>query len=196
MLMQEIWTAGLDWDEELTESLTRSARVWFDELEKLRLLQVPRYFGKNGLVACDVSLHTFVDASEDAYGAVVNARCTHEDDSVSSTIVAAKTRVAPSAATSIPRLELMAAMVGFRLTTRISDVLELQMSNSCVWSDSLNVLWWIRGRSREFKPSVANRVGEIQSNTSPDQWRYIPTNLNPADIVSMSATELVNCHTW
>ena len=41
ILMQEMWTAGLDWDEELTESLTRSARVWFDELEKLRLIQVP-----------------------------------------------------------------------------------------------------------------------------------------------------------
>ena len=71
-------------------------------------------------MVCDVSIHTCVDASEDAYGAVVYARCTFEDDSVSSTIVAAKTRVAPSAATSIPRLELMASMVEFRLTTRIS----------------------------------------------------------------------------
>ena len=159
ILIQEMWTAGFDWNEELTESLTRSARAWFDELEKLRLIQVPGYFGKNGQVACDVSLHTFVDASEDAYGAVVYARCTYKDDSVSSTIVAAKTRVAPSAATSSPRLELMAAMVGVRLTTRISDVLELPMSNSCFWSDSLNVLWWIRGRSWEFKPFVANRVG-------------------------------------
>ena len=169
-----------------------------DDLEKFRLIQAPRYFGKNGQVACDVSLHTFVDASEDAYWAVVYSRCTYEDDSVSSTIVAAKTRVAPSAATSSPRLEIMAAMVGVRLTTRIFDVLELPMSNSCFWSDSLNVLWWIQGRSRKFKPFVVNRVCEIQSNTSPDQWRYVPTSLNPADILSrdMSATELVNCHAW
>ena len=71
------------------------------------------------------------------------------------------------------------------------------MSNSCFGSDSLNVLWWIRGRSQEFKPFVANRVGEIRLNTSPNQWRYVPLNLNPADILSRgTATELVNCHTW
>ena len=151
ILMQEMWTAGLDWVEELTESLTRSAHAWFDEPEKLRLIQVPKYFGKNGQVACDVSLHTFVDASEDAYRAVVYARCTREDNAVSSTIEAAKTQVAPSAATSIPRSELMTAMVWLRRTTRISDVLELPMSNSCFWSDSLNELWWIPGRSREYK---------------------------------------------
>ena len=101
-------------------------------------------------------------------------------------------------ATSIPRLELMAAVVGLRLTTRINEVLELPMSSCCFWSDSLNVLWWIRGRSREFKPFVANRVGEIQTSTSPDQWRYVPTDLNPADILSrgMSAADLVDCHIW
>ena len=98
-----------------------------------------------------MSLHTFVDASQDAYGAVVYARCTYKDGSVSSNMVAAKTRVAPSISTSIPRLELMAAVVGVRLTTRISKVLEIQLSQSIFWSDSANVLWWIRGRSREFK---------------------------------------------
>ena len=48
----------------------------------------------------------------------------------------------------------------------------------------MKVLWWIRGRSRQFKPFVANRVGEIQSNTDPEQWRYVPTGMNPADILS------------
>ena len=123
--------------------------------------------------------------------------CTQGDESVSSTIIAAKTRVAPTMATSIPRLELMAAVVGLRLTIRINEVLELPVSNSCFWSDSLNVLWWIHGRSR-FKPFVANRIGEIQTSTRPDQWRYVSTDLNPADILSrgMSATDLIDCHTW
>lgn len=145
-----------------------------------------------------ITLHTFVDASENAYGAVVYARSVYEDDSVSSTIVAAKSRVAPNTATSIPRLELMAAIVGVRLATRIANVLELPVGSCFFWSDSLNVLWWIRGRSREFKPFVANRVAEIQTTTRPDQWRYVPTGQNPADLLSrgMRATELIDCHTW
>ena len=32
ILLQDMWTTGLEWDEELTESLTISAREWFNEL--------------------------------------------------------------------------------------------------------------------------------------------------------------------
>ena len=125
------------------------------------------------------------------------ARCTYKDGSVSNSMVAAKTRAAPSISTSIPRLELMAAVVGVRLTTRISKVLEIQLSQFTFWSDSANVLWRIRGRRREFKPFVANRIGEIQSNTNPDQWRHVPTRLNSADYLSrgLETTDLVKSKT-
>lgn len=95
-------------------------------------------------------MHTFVDASENAYGAVTYARYSYKDGSISTNIVAAKTRVAPSKALSIPRLELMGAIIGVRLSTRISNVMDLKMNQLIYWSDSLNVLWWIHGRSREF----------------------------------------------
>ena len=72
------------------------------------------------------------------------------------------------------------------------------MSRAVFWSDSQNVLWWIHGHSRDFKPFVANRVGEIQTSTNPEQWRYIPNGLNPADILSrgMTAADLENCERW
>ena len=178
--------------------LLSNARAWFGELSGLKQLQIPRFLGEKGRTSDTMSLHTFVDASQDAYGAVVYARCTYKDGSVSSNMVAAKNRVAPSISTSIPRLELMAAVVGVRLTTRISKVLEIQLSQSTFWSDSANVLWSIRGRSREFKPFVTNRVGKIQSNTNLDQWRHVPTRLNLADCLSrgLKTTDLVKSKTW
>ena len=184
ILLQEMWTAGLDWDDELSEPLINSERAWFNELKDLTEVRIPRCLLVKGKPAGTVSLHTFVDASENAYGAVVYARYSYEDGSISTNIVAAKTRVAPSETTSIPRLELMGAVTGVRLSTRISKVLELQTGHSVFWSDSWNVLWWIRGRSAEFKSFVANRVGEIQTCTNPEQWKYVPTSLNPADILS------------
>ena len=52
------------------------------------------------------TLHTFVDASQDAYGgAVMYSRATYKSGAVSIRFVAAKSRVAPLAATSIPRLD-------------------------------------------------------------------------------------------
>ena len=76
----------------------------------------------------DVSLHTFVDASESAFGVVTYVRHCYEDGTISTNIVTANTRVAPSTATSVPRLELMGAVTGVRLSTRIAKVLELQTS--------------------------------------------------------------------
>ena len=187
--------AGLNWDEELTEPLANSARAWFSELPDLTQIQIPRCPVVKGKQIDKVSLHTFADASEDAYGAVAHVRCSYQDGAVSTNIVADKTRVAPSKATSIPRLELMGAVIGVRLSTRIARILELQTSQQIFWSDSQNVLWWIRGCSRDFKPFVANRVGEIKTCTSPEQWRYIHTSLNPADILSrgMKTADLIDC---
>lgn len=42
MLLQDMWTFGLEWDDELTEPLMNCARAWFSELETLREVKVPR----------------------------------------------------------------------------------------------------------------------------------------------------------
>ena len=198
LLLQEMWTAGLEWDEELGDTLINTARAWFQELTVLTQLKIPRCLLEKGKAVDTVTLHTFVDASENAYGAVTYARYSYQDGSISTNIVAAKTRVAPIKALSIPRLELMGAVIGVRLSKRISSVMDLKMNQLVFWSNSLNVLWWVYGRSREFKLFVANRVGEIQSSTDPAQWKYVPTKLNPADILSrgMTAVELLGCDKW
>ena len=60
----------------------------------------------------------------------------------------------------------MDAVMGLRLTTAISPVLDVEISQVVLCTDSMNVLWWIRNRSHKFKAFVANRVGEIQSDKS------------------------------
>ncbi|CAC5410740.1 unnamed protein product [Mytilus coruscus] len=47
----------------------------------------------------------------------------------------------------------------------------------------MNVLYWIRGRSREYKPFVTNRIGEIHTSSHPE---HVPTKVNPTDLVSRS----------
>ena len=36
LLLQDIWTTGMDWDDELTEPLVSSSRAWFGELGELK----------------------------------------------------------------------------------------------------------------------------------------------------------------
>ena len=99
---------------------------------------------------------------------------------------------------SIPRLELVEALVGLRLTKQVCMALEVPMNGVTYWVDSLNVGFWIRGQSRNYKPFVSNRVGEIQEGSNPDQWGYVPTRQIPADKATRGLTvhELVADDCW
>ena len=145
-----------------------------------------------------ITLHTFTDASQQTYGAATYSRHLYEDGSVTCRLVASKSRVAPLQAVSIPRLELMAAVVGLRLAEAVRNILNLPKHEWLFWSDSVDVLYWIRGRSRKFKPFVANSVGEIQSLTDPEQWRHMPTKQNPADLLTrgLSVCTLIDEESW
>ena len=172
-------------------------KIWFSELDELQKIKVPRGLQRRGVVRL-TSLHTFVDASQSAYGGVVYVRTEYEDKTVSVFIVTSKTKVVPLQSVSIPRLELMAAHLGNKLAQSIANVLSISKQQMIFWSDSTDVLWWVRGYSRIFKPFVANRIGEIQSSSNPEQWRYVPTKINPADHLTrgLKVSELIEKNSW
>ena len=139
ILLQEMWAAGMDWDDPFQGDLASKACKWFKELEDLLTTKVPRSLrlGQDEEMLSQ-TLHTFVDAPQHAYGAVVYSRATYKSGAVSKRFLAAKSRVALLAATSIPRLELMAAVLGLRSVSR---VLNASLDQATFWSNSMNVLW-------------------------------------------------------
>ena len=62
----------------------------------------------------------------------------------------------------------------------------------------MTVLWWIRRPSRNFRPFIANRVGEIHDSNSPSQWRHVSTHQKAADLPTrgMSVTEVKGSEMW
>ena len=65
-----------------------------------------------------LQLHVFVDASEQAFAACAYFRIMGREG-LRCCLVASKTKVAPLKPLSIPRLELMAAVIGVRLRKTI-----------------------------------------------------------------------------
>jgi len=189
IIMQKIWLTGLDWDDPLPETLATEIRKYFSELTDLDQVMVPRCLH----VGPESEINTFVDASNDAYGAIV-----YHTVNAKSIIVASKGRVAPIKTHSIPRLELMAAVLGLTLTIAVCGALEIDMKRARFWTDSMNVLHWIHNQSRQFKPFVANRIGTIHQSSTPMQWRYVPSKKNPADLASRgeSVSNLVQNDQW
>jgi hypothetical protein len=62
-------------------------------------------------------------------------------------LVIAKARVAPLKTVSIPRLELMSAVLGLRLGLRVARTLKLETSEVRFWTDSMDVVHWVHGQS-------------------------------------------------
>ena len=62
----------------------------------------------------------------------------------------------------------------------------------------MDVLYWIRGCSRKFKPFVANHVGEIQLLTNPQQWKHVPIKQDLADLLTrgLSVSTLIDEESW
>ena len=187
----------VDWDDLVDESLSGKAQQWFEELSDLPRLCIPRCL-QTGTGVRSITFQTFVDASQEVYGAATYARHPYEDGTVTCCLEASKSRVAPLHAVSIPRLELMAAVVGLRLAKTIGMVLKIPKHEWLFWSYSMDVLHWIHGRSRKFKPFVANRVREIQSLTNPEQWRHVQTKQNPADLLTrgLGVSALIEEERW
>ncbi|KAI3356755.1 hypothetical protein L3Q82_003433 [Scortum barcoo] len=62
------------------------------------------------------------------------------------------------------------------------------------YCDSKVVLGYIHNESKRFFVYVHNRVHRIRQTTFPQQWRYVPTEQNPADLATRSvpASQLTN----
>ncbi|GFX71884.1 DUF5641 domain-containing protein [Trichonephila clavipes] len=145
-----------------------------------------------------IELHGFSDASQSAYGAVVYCKYVTSDGRVLVHLIASKSRVAPTKQTTIPRLELCAAVLLAKLVHRVKQAFKLNVTNTFLWSDSMIVLSWIRKESYQLKTFVANRIAIIQEMTSIEQWRYVSTEDNPTDFVSrgMDSLKLKTCELW
>nr|XP_049699604.1 uncharacterized protein LOC126053427 isoform X5 [Helicoverpa armigera] len=141
---------------------------------------------------------TISDASERAFGCCVYLRSVNMEGAVKVQLIASKNRVAPIKPTTIPRLELCGALLGARLCAKVQSSITLPITRCQFWCDSTIVLSWLAMSPNVLKPFVRNRVNEIQESTAGHTWSYVPSRVNPADLVSrgLKADLISECSLW
>ena len=190
MLFQELCQSKLEWDDPLTDRLRERWKVLLEGLQS-EPLRVPRWYLTTS--SNRIKLVGFCDASLRAYAAIVylmnNEHCV---------LVASKTRVAPLKAQTIPRLELLGALLLARLVASVKNSLSALVNESICYTDSLIVLHWIRGMDKQWKPFVQNRVREIREKVACSNWSHCRGESNPADLPSrgMTLKELNESQMW
>lgn len=80
----------------------------------------------------------------------------------------------------------------------IKENMDLIITEAHLWTDSLITLCWIRKDAATWKTFVRNRVQEIRSLTTSDQWHYCPGSDNPADLLTrgIGARSLLQSTSW
>ena len=158
ILLQQVWQTKLTWDEPLPKEITDTWLTILPDLMKLSQFTVPRtYFSTSD--TSTFHLYAFADASTKAYGAVVYIRRNQE-----TSLVMSKSRVAPIKTITLPKLELMAAVMATRVVQFVVSSLHFQSNDQSnhihLWTDSQIALHWIY-KQHNPKPFISHRVAEI-----------------------------------
>ena len=124
----------------------------------------------------------FADASKAAYAAVVYLRIVATE--VRITLLGAKTKVAPIKTLCIPKLELCAAHLLAKLAKHYVEILRLTPIQVHLWSDSKDVLYWLRNIPSRWPTFITNRCANISSLFPDVYWHHIKSSDNPADMES------------
>ncbi len=111
--MQELWQHNIEWDEPLSQELSER---WLNIAKDIDTIAATMVFPRRPIIVSASNdtpeLHVFSDTSTRAYGAVAYLR-----NGPQSSILVARTRVAPLKKLTLPRLELMGAVTAAQLAS-------------------------------------------------------------------------------
>ncbi|XP_058122825.1 uncharacterized protein LOC131293780 [Anopheles ziemanni] len=195
ILLQDLWRDGFGWDEAASPRMIESWNGFASHLPLLRQLPIPRMAlpsEPQGAI-----MYGFSDASTKAFGCAIYLRFLDGEGNPQSRLLCSRSRLAPIEEVTLPRLELQGALLLARLYAKIKDAFGTRISQTRWWTDSQVVLAWIRSDNTKWGVYVKNRVEKIHAATNRLDWSYVPTKLNPADLVSrgLPANKLINSET-
>ena len=169
-----------------------------NEISILKTIEIPRKYLKHDSPVLSQTPHGFSDASEKAFGAVLYSRKVYQDTIISTSLVISKTKVAPIHKISIPKLELLGAVLLAEIAHSTAKDLNISSERVYLWTDSTIVPAWLQNYPSTKKAFVSHRTSIILDLFPSSIWRHICTTSNPADHCSrgLSPKELKDCKLW
>ena len=156
----------LDWDDFLTGD---SLKLWFKIIDSFK--NIPKVLINRQYCFYDISdpfvsveLHGFCDASLRAYGCCIYLRFERKSGFIEIALVCSKSKVAPLRKETMPRLELLGALLLSRLFKTVKESLSSDyiINDLYAWNDSTVVYCWILNVDKCYKIFVHNRLMEIR----------------------------------
>ena len=200
LALQQCWRLGLDWKTDVPLEILTPWTRWVSTLHDLSQISLTRVLfpGIDSMHSAK-ELHVFTDASKEAYAAAAYARTVFKDGRISTNLIMCRSKVAPiKTSYTIPRMELLGMELGATLITRISTTFSIPASDVFLWTDSTTCIDWMSVTTRCLQVFVKNRVTKVLNALLPQNIRWVPGDLNPADLPTRGLTpaQLALSTTW
>ena len=169
------------WDDHFTMDEITEIDSWIERLRDISNMKINRSILGSGERVIEMHLHVFGDACEYGHAAVAYVLLNMESGGIRCIFVWGKAKVNPLKTVSIPRLELVASTLVARMSRKLRNTLPNMFEKVTLWTDSMTVLRYLRNEKLRFHTFVANRVANIKRRTDVNEWRYVSSELNPAD---------------
>ena len=185
LIFQDVCKASFDWDEPLPKNIIDRWEEMICDLRNVGTIEIKRHVFRN-ISKSDIQsleLHSFGNGSSVAFAVAVYLRTELKSGEIDTNLIESKARLAPLKGETVPRLELMSALILSRLIITLSNALRsiVKVDDMYCWQDSEVTLWWIYGITKEFQQFVQNRLVEIRKLVDFRKWRYCPSEENPID---------------
>ena len=155
-VLQEMCCQGTGWDDPLPEVLKPHWQSWRNYLVNLEKINIVRcYIPVNFRKIVKTELHHFSDASTCGCGQCSYLRVKNEREMIHCVLVTGKACVSHTKVTTIPRLELTAAVVSVTISNMLREELGYINVEEFFWSDSKVVLDYINNDAQCFHMFVA-----------------------------------------
>ena len=181
---------GIDWDDPIPAELKTIWAANFDLIKELGTLQFRRAIVPENAASLDIETIDTADAGENLVCAAIYARFKLRGGGHSCQLIFARTKIVHDI--TIPRAELVAAL----LNASTGHIVKMSLKHLFVrnWklTDSQVVLHWINSMKSQLKQFIRNRLIEILRLTKREDWMYVPSSENVADIGTRKGAQLVD----
>ncbi len=148
LLLQTVWGKDLNWDDELDSTDTSKWMEIKEDLMKIGDVVISRCVSiPDPRSETKYEIVCFCDASAKAYATSVYL-VQKTDNSAKSDLIFSKTRIAPLKGMSIPRLELLAVLIGVRGVKFVETQIKLPLDSIVLMSDSQCDTLWISSKNK------------------------------------------------
>ena len=162
-ILNKTSTLKTSWDFKVPVEIEKTWKLFLNFLKNLNDISFNRYLFADQNNFVSIGLQVYCDASKTAYSAAILGRTIYKDK-MTVNFVSAKSKLVSNKGLSIPRIELLSCLLLSKLISAVVNAMsvEVAVSKTVCWTDSLVTLWWIKRADKNWKVWVENRTEKLE----------------------------------